>query len=57
MPRGLEPADCTAFYYANKLEATVLSGDNKLRKYCESKDLKVFSIIWLFDQLVEQNNR
>jgi len=53
MPRGLEPADRTVFYYASKLEATVLSGDNKLRKYCESQGLKVFGIIWLFDQLVE----
>lgn len=53
MPRGLEPADRTVFYYASKLEATVLSGDNKLRKYCESQGLKVFGIIWLFDQLIE----
>ena len=54
MPRGLEPADRTVFYYASKVDAIVLSGDNKLRKYCESQGLKVFGIIWLFDQLVEK---
>lgn len=53
LPRGLEPADRTVYYYASKLNSIVLSGDNKLRKYCESKGLKVYGIIWLFDQLVE----
>lgn len=52
-PSGLEPADRTVFYYANKLNSVVISGDNKLRKFCESKELKVHGIIWLFDQLVE----
>jgi hypothetical protein len=52
-PRGLEPADRSVFYYADKLDSIVLSGDNKLRKFCESKGLKVYGIIWLFDQLVE----
>jgi rRNA-processing protein FCF1 len=52
-PSGLEPADRTVFYYARKLNSIVISGDNKLRKFCESKGLKVYGIIWLFDQLVE----
>jgi hypothetical protein len=52
-PRGLEPADRSVFYYARKLNSIVLSGDNKLRKFCESMGLKVYGIIWLFDQLVE----
>jgi hypothetical protein len=52
-PRGLEPADLSVFYYASKLDSIILSGDNKLRKFCESKGLKVYGIIWLFDQLVE----
>ena len=52
-PRGLELADRTVFYYANKFNSVVLSGDNKLRKFCEAKGLKVFGIIWLFDQFVE----
>lgn len=54
LPKGLEPADRTVYYYAGKLKAVVLSGDNKLRKFCESKGLKVYGIIWLFDQLVEK---
>ncbi len=54
-PKGLEPADRTVFYYAHKLNTIAISGDNKLRKFCESKGLKVYGIIWLFDQLVELN--
>jgi hypothetical protein len=52
-PRGLEPTDRSVFYYASKLDSIVLSGDSKLRKFCESKGLKVYRIIWLFDQLVK----
>lgn len=54
MPKGLEPADRTVYYYAHKIQSLVLSGDNKLRKFCISKKLKVCGIIWLFDEFVAQ---
>jgi len=53
-PRGLEPADRTVYFYARQLACTVLSGDNKLRKYCEAKGLKVHGLIWVFDQIVQK---
>jgi hypothetical protein len=52
-PRGLEPADRTVFFYADKLGCMVISGDNKLRKYCEKKGLEVHGLVWVFDQIVE----
>lgn len=53
MPRGLEPADRSVYYYAAKLKLTVLSGDNKLRKFCTSKRLDVKGILWLIRSIVE----
>ncbi|MFS2189764.1 hypothetical protein ACCC92_24020 [Mucilaginibacter sp. Mucisp84] len=41
MPRGPEPADHTVFYYASKLEAIVLSGDNKLGNIANPGILKL----------------
>lgn len=55
MPRGLEPADRSVYYYAAKLKLTVLSGDNKLRKFCTSKKLEVRGILWLIRSIVESN--
>ena len=52
MPRGLEPADRSVYYYARKLKLTVLSGDNKLRKFCISKNLEVRGILWLLEVMV-----
>ena len=51
-PAGLEPADRTVFFYAVRLNCLVISGDNKLRKFCERKGLEVHGLIWVFDQLV-----
>jgi len=52
-PAGLEPTDRTVFYYANQLGCLVISGDNKLRKFCERKGLEVHGLVWVFDQMVE----
>lgn len=52
-PAGLEPADRTVFYYATQLHCLVISGDNKLRKFCERNGLEVHGLIWVFDQIVE----
>ena len=53
-PNGLELADRTIFYYAEKFNSIVLSGDIKLRKYCEKINIDVRGIIWVFDQLNEK---
>jgi hypothetical protein len=50
-PKGLEIADKTVYLYAVKTDGLVLSGDNKLRKFCEVKLQKVNGILWVFDQL------
>ena len=52
-PNGLELADRTIFYYAEKFNSVVLSGDVKLRKYCEKINIDVRGIVWVFDQLNE----
>ena len=53
-PNGLELADRTIFYYAEKFNSIVISGDIKLRKYCEKINIDVRGIIWVFDQLNEK---
>ncbi len=52
-PAGLELADRSVYFYANNIQGLVLSGDRKLKKYCESKQLRVNGIIWVFDQIHE----
>jgi len=55
MPRGLETADRSVFYYANRHNMAVLSGDNKLRKFCQSQNLEVKGILWVPDNMVKMN--
>jgi hypothetical protein len=54
-PRALELADKSVAWLSLQLEATVLTGDGPLRKYCQTKHLEVRGIIWLFDVLVEKD--
>jgi rRNA-processing protein FCF1 len=51
-PSGLELADKTVYYYSTKTEAIVLSGDQKLRKFCLLKKIEVKGLIWLFDEFI-----
>jgi hypothetical protein len=48
-PRALEFADKTVVFLALRLEATVLTGDGPLRKFCILKGLPVKGILWLLD--------
>lgn len=52
-PNALEAADRSVFYYSNKINASILSGDKRLKTYCESKSIEVRGILWVFDKLVE----
>ncbi|GGA94935.1 hypothetical protein [Puia dinghuensis] len=53
-PRSLELADRAVAWLSIRLEATVLTGDGVLRKFCQTKRLEVRGIIWFFDCLVER---
>ena len=53
-PAALEFPDKSVVFLALKLEASVLTGDGPLRKFCTSKHLDVRGIIWLFDTFLEQ---
>ncbi|MDX1939646.1 MAG: hypothetical protein SFU99_03795 [Saprospiraceae bacterium] len=52
--RTISIPDATVIYYALRVNAIVLSGDNKLRKSCIEKEIEVHGMVWIFDQLVER---
>jgi hypothetical protein len=52
-PASLTVEDKSILFLARKLEATVLTGDNPLRKFCLKNELDVKGIIWLFDRFLE----
>lgn len=45
--------DCSVWYYAKKINARLLTGDNKLRKTAEKDSVLVSGILYIFDNLVE----
>ena len=53
-PASLSPEDCSVIYMARKLDAIVLSSDKPVRNYAKKKAIDYHGMIWLFDQLVEQ---
>lgn len=53
-PTGLDPVDKSVFYYAQKVNAIILSGDKKLKLFCEKKAIEVKDINWVFDKMVAQ---
>lgn len=52
---GLSVPDCSVYYLANKLSASILTGDRKLRNYADQMGIEVHGILWIFDQLVDNN--
>lgn len=48
--RALEFADKTVFFLAKKINATILTGDGALRKFCVANKFQVNGIVWLFDE-------
>jgi rRNA-processing protein FCF1 len=50
--KGLSIEDCSVYFHADKLDAMILTGDNKLRKFAESNEKEVHGILWIFDELV-----
>jgi predicted nucleic acid-binding protein len=48
-PRSLDLVDKAVVFLALGLNASVLTGDGPLRKFCKEQNLEVKGIIWLFD--------
>jgi hypothetical protein len=53
-PPGLDPVDKSVYFYAAKIGALILTGDKKLRTFCERRSIDVKGIIWVFDFFVEK---
>lgn len=51
----LSLADCSCFWLCKQLSATLLTSDGKLRRSASEKDIPVHGILWVFDQLISQN--
>jgi predicted nucleic acid-binding protein len=51
--QALSLADCSAFVQAESLEATLLTGDRRLRVFAEAT-MAVHGTIWIFDELVDR---
>jgi predicted nucleic acid-binding protein len=49
----LSEQDWSAYYYAQKKTAILLTGDKRLRTIAESDGLTVCGIFWVLDQLVD----
>lgn len=51
-PKSLSQNDKTLLYLGNKLNATILSSDNFLRKYSTYNTIELHGVIWILDQLL-----
>ena len=50
----LSLADCSCLWLCNHLSATLLTSDGRLRKSAIDKDIPIHGILWVFEQLVHQ---
>jgi predicted nucleic acid-binding protein len=53
--KSLSVPDCSCLYLSGKLSATLLTGDAALRKIAQKKHIPVHGLLWVFDELVENN--
>lgn len=51
--KRLSEQDCSAIYFAKEFDALLLTGDKHLRKVAETSRIEVRGILWILDQLVE----
>lgn len=49
---GLSIEDCSAWYYTQKHDGILLTGDGKLRKQAKGNGIVVKGIVYIFDELV-----
>ena len=47
--RKISPVDHSVIFLAEKMGATLLTGDEPVRKTCLERNLKAHGILWLFD--------
>jgi len=51
---GLSFEDCSIWYYSKKMDGILVTGDGKLRKTAIKDGIEVRGIIYIFDQMLEQ---
>ncbi len=51
----LSDKDCSALHCAQKLNASLVTSDNTLRKFAKTKKVEVHGHLWVFDALLEHN--
>ena len=51
----LSEQDWSAYYYAQQENSLLLTGDKRLKNYAQSKGIAAYGVLWVFDQLVENN--
>jgi len=51
----LSDKDCSALYCAQKLNASLITSDNTLRKFAKLQNIIVHGHLWLFDALLEHH--
>jgi rRNA maturation endonuclease Nob1 len=52
---GLSITDCSVLYYTKETKGILMTGDGKLRKVAQSAKLEVRGILFIFDELVDNN--
>lgn len=52
---GLSFEDCSVWYYSSKMSGTLLTGDGKLRKLASEDGVEVRGVLFIFDELINQN--
>lgn len=54
--RGLSLADHSVIFLAEKIDATVLSGDSLVRTTCHERKLEVHGVLWLLDECIDKKH-
>lgn len=52
---GLSYEDCSTWYFATKMEGILVTGDGLLRKKARASGIEVKGIIYIIEQIKEQN--
>jgi len=51
---GISLPDASGVLLARRLQAYLLTGDRRLRRTAEAKDIKAHGLLWILDQLMER---
>lgn len=52
---ALSLPDCSCLYLAQKINAILLTGEKKMTSIARSKGIEVHGILWLLEELIENN--